>query len=228
MGGLAAFGLAGCQASAGPATSAPGTSALVPAAPTNSADALARLREGNARFAAGAPARPDQGTPRRSELANAQKPFAQILACIDSRVPPELIFDQGLGDLLVARSAGEVLDRAVTGSLEYGVSELKIPLLVVLGHQNCGAVKATVESVEKNSPPTGTDIDAIVDAIRPAVDTAEAQHAPDLLTASIHNNVTNVVNQLNAVPTMAAAQASGALQIVGGYYDLTTGVVTFS
>ena len=109
-----------------------------------SKQALQRLLEGNRRYVANQPIL-DESPRRRSEVAQGQKPVAIIFGCVDSRVPPELIFDQGLGDLFVIRTAGEVLDQAVLGSLEFGVEELHIPLLVVLGHERCGAVKAAIE-----------------------------------------------------------------------------------
>ncbi|CAG1011826.1 Carbonic anhydrase 2 [Anaerolineales bacterium] len=106
--------------------------------------ALQRLLEGNRRFVENK-SQLDGSEKRRREIATGQHPFATILGCVDSRVPPELIFDQGLGELFVIRTAGEVLDQAVLGSIEFGVEELKIPLLMVLGHKNCGAIKATRE-----------------------------------------------------------------------------------
>jgi carbonic anhydrase len=142
-------------------------------------------------------------------------------------VPPELVFDQGLGDLFVTRSAGQVVDHAILGSIQYGVAELKIPLLVVLGHEKCGAVKATLEAVEKHSPPSGSDIDALVTAIRPAVDKAEAEHATDKLDASIRNNVVNIVTRLGKETILAPAIASGKLRVVGARYDLDTGAVEY-
>ena len=229
-GGLAAATavVTGCS-SKSPAPAAPGAAPTPSGAagqPTASAGTpLSRLQVGNARFVAGGAIHPDQGLARRSAVASGQQPFAQVLCCIDSRVAPEVIFDQGLGDLLVTRSAGQVLDHAVVGSLQFGVAELKIPLLLVLGHERCGAVKATVEAVEKHSPPAGSDLDALVRAIRPAVETAVAEHAPDVLDAAIWHNVENVTGTLNAARVLAPAVKAGTLQIVSGRYDLDTGVV---
>ncbi|MFI7589293.1 carbonic anhydrase [Spongisporangium articulatum] len=115
----------------------------------SSREALDLLTEGNARFVAGHPARPDQSVERREAVAGGQSPFATILTCADSRVTPELLFDQGLGDLYVVRSLGPVLDEAVLGSLEYGVDTLGVPLLVVLGHTQCGIVNKAVDAVTK-------------------------------------------------------------------------------
>jgi carbonic anhydrase len=152
-----------------------------------------------------------------------------VLACADSRVPPEAVFDQGLGDLFVVRSAGQVVDNAVLGTLQFGVEEFKTPLLVVLGHTNCGAVKATVEAIEKKSPPSGTAVDALVTAITPAVDDAAAMGAKDadLLSVSVDNNIDRVVQQLSDAKVLSLAVKSRHLKIVGALYDLATGEVSF-
>jgi carbonic anhydrase len=130
--------------------------------------ALLRLLEGNQRFVDDKSLPINEGKDRRAKVAKRQRPFAAILSCIDSSVPPELIFDRGLGDLLVVRSAGEVLDNAVLGSLEYGAGELEVPLLVVLGHTACGAVKATVEAIDTNQP-AAAEVNFVVEALKPAV-----------------------------------------------------------
>ena len=194
---------------------------------TNPDEAVARLKTGAARFASGSVSRPDQSVPYRLSLATGQHPFAAVLSCSDSRVPPEIVFDQGLGDLFVSRTAGQVVGDAVLGSLQYGVAELKIPLLVVLGHEKCGAVKATVEAVEKKSAPMGNSIDAIVTAIKPAVEQAETDKATDMIDASVHNNVVNIVAALGKNALLGAAVSSGALRIVGARYDLDAGTVAF-
>jgi carbonic anhydrase len=198
-----------------------------PAQAVTADQALAKLKEGNARFVAGGPTHPDQTAARRTELAGGQHPFALIHACVDSRVPPEVVFDQGLGDLFVIRTAGQVLDRAVRGSIEYGVLELKIPLLVVLGHEKCGAVKATLEAVEKKAAAMGNDIDALVEGIKPAVEHAESQHSADPLDAAVRFNVANVVADLGKDVPLANAVRAGTLRIVGARYDLDTGAVEY-
>lgn len=192
-----------------------------------SRQALARLAAGNARFVAGTAAHPDQSVDRRTALREGQHPFAAVLACADSRVAPELLFDQGLGDLFVVRSAGQVLDHAVLGSLQYGVGELETPLLVVLGHSRCGAVKATIETIEKHAEASHTDIDALVAAIRPAVEEAEELGASEknLLSVSIDMNVERVVEHLKAAPVLAAAAKLRKVKIVGATYDIGTGQV---
>jgi carbonic anhydrase len=190
--------------------------------------ALDRLKEGNTRFVAGSSTHPDQSGARRAALAAGQHPFAQILACADSRVSPELVFDQGLGDIFVTRSAGQVIDHAVLGTVQFGVGELKTPLVVVLGHRKCGAVKATVEAIEKKVAASGTDIDALVAAIRPAVEKAEATKPSGVLDAAIEFNVANEVARLSAAPVLSGALKEGKLQVVGAVYDVSTGTVTFA
>jgi carbonic anhydrase len=193
-------------------------------------EARKRLEEGNARFVAGKSAHPDQANSRRKKLESAgQKPYVCVLACADSRVPPEVVFDQGLGDLFVVRSAGQVLDTAVLGTLQFGVEEFETPLLVVLGHTKCGAVKATVEAIEKKSPASGTAIDALVAAITPSVEEAKEMGAPeaDLVSVAVDNNIERVVQQLSDAKILSLKAKARRLKIVGALYDLATGEVTF-
>jgi carbonic anhydrase len=189
-----------------------------------------RLEDGNLRFTTGKSAHPDQSSSRRKKLnANGQKPYVSVLSCADSRVPPEVVFDQGLGDLFVVRSAGQVVDNAVLGTLQFGVAEFATPLIVVLGHSKCGAVKATIEAIEKKSPASGTDIDGLVAAITPSVQEAEEQGATktDLLTVSIDNNVERVVAELSEAKILAVGVKKRTLKILGAVYDLATGEVSF-
>jgi carbonic anhydrase len=138
------------------------------------ADAISKLKEGNGRYAGGNLQHPGQTTERRAELANSQYPFAAIVSCSDSRVPPEIVFDQGLGDLFVVRVAGNVIDDHGLGSIEYSVDHLGVRLIVVLGHQSCGAVKAARETIAARSKAPG-HIQSLVAAIQPAVEaTAKA------------------------------------------------------
>ncbi|MDQ1286603.1 MAG: carbonic anhydrase [Actinomycetota bacterium] len=193
-------------------------------------EARKRLEEGNLRFAEAQAAHPDQSTGRRRKLnSGGQKPFAIVLACADSRVPPELIFDQGLGDLFVVRSAGHVVDRAVLGTVQFGVEEFATPLLVVLGHTKCGAVKATLEAIEKKTVTTGTDVDLLVTTIRPAVVEAEEMGAKgeDILPVAIDNNVERTVALLSQARLLTVAVKSRKLRILGAVYDLATGEVSF-
>jgi carbonic anhydrase len=231
LGGVAAV-LGGCDADdtpAGPlstgANTPPAKSLVAEPSVSTPAEAWARLEAGNARFAAGTVTHPDATGDRREQLAGGQHPFATVFSCVDSRVPPELVFDQGLGDLFVIRSAGHVTDHAVLGSLEYGVAELKIPFLLVLGHEKCGAVKATIEAVEKHSPAGGTDIDDLVAGIRPAVEKAKTGNPADLLDATVRTNTQAVVAALAGKSILGEAVKAGTLKIAGARYDLDTGTV---
>jgi carbonic anhydrase len=188
-----------------------------------------RLEAGNKRFVSGELIHPDQTADRRAAIAASQKPFCAVLSCADSRVPPEVIFDQGIGDLFVVRSAGQVVDHAVLGSLQYGVEHLGVPLLVVLGHSQCGAVKATIEAIESKAKPSGTDIDALVTAITPAVHEAEEIGASEssLLGVSIDINVERVSEKLKQAALIAEAAALRKVKILGAVYSVKTGEVTW-
>ncbi len=185
--------------------------------------ALKLLKEGNRRFVAGEMVHPDQTVDRRRELAKGQQPFAIILGCVDSRVPPEIVFDRGLGDLLVIRTAGHALDSALLNSVEFGVHELGIPLVMVLGHQKCGAVTATIEAVEKRAKPHGA-LAALVKAIKPAVQKVRGQ-AGDLFDNAVKANVELTVRRLRASKILAEFFEKGKIRIVGARYDLATGKV---
>jgi carbonic anhydrase len=189
--------------------------------------ALRRLVEGNRRFVADEAEHPDQTVSRRTFLGGSQHPFAAVFSCADSRVPPEIVFDAGLGDLFVVRSAGHVLDHAILGTLEFGVDQLGCPLLVVLGHTGCGAVRATLQAVSRHAAASGTDIDTLVEAITPAVVDAELDGVDDahLVDAAVRHNVERVVAQVRAAPLVAPAVARGAVIVVGAVYDLATGAV---
>jgi carbonic anhydrase len=208
-------------------------------------EAISRLKEGNGRFTSGNPQHPHESSEertqmatksqenlgmsaadaakRREELANVQHPFAVIVGCSDSRVPPEIVFDQGLGDLFVVRVAGNVIDDHALGSTEYAVDHLGVRLIVVLGHQSCGAVKAARETIAAKSKAPG-HIQSLVTAIRPAV---EATAKGDL-EATIKANVKDVVQALrSSTPILKAKVDSGDVRVVGAYYNLDTGAVTF-
>jgi carbonic anhydrase len=190
----------------------------------SSADkALRLLKEGNRRFAAGEMIHPDQTVQRRKEVAKGQKPFAIVFGCVDSRVPPEIVFDRGLGDLLVIRTAGHALDSASLNSVEFGVHELGIPLVMVLGHQKCGAVAASIEAVEKGAKPHG-HIGALVAAIKPAVEKVKGRPG-DLLDNAVRANVELTVNKLQRSKLLAEFLAKGKAKVVGARYDLGTGAV---
>src|SRR5437868_5323743 len=185
--------------------------------------AISKLKEGNGRYAGGNLQHPGQTTERRAELANTQHPFATIVSCSDSRVPPEIVFDQGLGDLFVVRVAGNVIDDHALGSIEYAVDHLGVRLIVVLGHQRCGAVKAARDTIAAKTEAPG-HIQSLVTAIQPAV---EATTKGDL-EATVRENVKNIVQALSSsAPVLKAKVDSGELKVVGAYYSLDTGSVAF-
>jgi carbonic anhydrase len=185
-------------------------------------NALQRLMDGNARFASGNSIHPDQSAERRSEVVSAQNPFAAVIGCSDSRVPPEIVFDQGIGELFVVRTAGQVMDNVALGSAEYAVSHLNVPLIVVLGHDSCGAVKAVLEGGEAPG-----HIGSLVEAIKPVVDEARRENAADqVLNASINGNIRNIVGGLRkSTPILSQKIKEGRLSIVGARYHLDSGRV---
>lgn len=185
-------------------------------------EAIQRLLAGNTRFAAGQ-STSDESTERRIAVAAAQHPFATVFCCIDSRVSPELIFDQGLGDLFVVRTAGQVLDRAVLGSLEFGVVEMGVNALVVLGHEHCGAVKAAMDALERQEA-APAEMEYLVEGLAQAVERGR-QLGGDVWNEAGRAQVQFVVARLRAVPIMRLAIDAGRLAIVGAWYDLETGRV---
>jgi carbonic anhydrase len=198
--------------------------ASAPLPTDTSADAaLQTLKEGNQRFVAMKPIHPNLTAERRREVAKGQKPFAIIFECVDSRVPPELVFDRGLGDLFVIRTAGQALDNAGLGSIEFGVEELNIPLVMVLGHQKCGAVAATIEVLEKKAE-AHDQIRTLVELIKPAVEKVKGQSG-NLLDNAIRANIALGVNKLKTSPILAEHLEKDKIKIVGAYYNLDTGVV---
>src|SRR6516164_8188987 len=182
---LAILGIAGLLAvkSLAPARAAAPPSSASPA------DALKLLLEGNQRFVDGKPERPNQDTTRRAALVGGQQPFAAILSCSDSRTAPEVIFDRGLGDLFVVRNAGNVVDDVTMASIEYSVIHLGSSLVMVLGHEHCGAVSATVDALAGKSNPEDKDskIAALASIIAPAVKAVPAS-APDKVEAGVMEN----------------------------------------
>lgn len=201
--------------------SAPGTP-HAPHRPTTAAEALRELAAGNQRWRTFSERHPDETPAVRQSLTSGQHPFALILGCVDSRVPPELVFDQGLGDLLTVRTAGEVLDEAVLGSVAYGVLELGIPLVVVLGHQSCGAVRAAVEA-DLSGDRLPAHIQYLADQISPAIDRTKEGDAR--VDATIDANIRAVRTRLTAEPDLAARISAGRLAVVGARYELTTQLV---
>jgi len=183
-------------------------------------EALKRLVEGNKRYVFGKLMHPNQTRVRRGEVEGGQHPFAIVLGCSDSRVPPEVVFDQGLGDLFVVRVAGNIVDDIVLGSIEYAAEHLHAPLVMVLGHSNCGAVGATVKGGELTGHLPG-----IVDAIRPAVEKTKGQPG-DAVSNAAKANVQMVVDQLRSCkPVLSQLAKSGDLKAVAAFYDFSTGKV---
>jgi carbonic anhydrase len=189
--------------------------------------ALARLMAGNARYVSGRVIHPDGDAVRRVSLARAQHPFATVIACADSRVPPELIFDQGLGDLFTIRVAGNVVDDAVLGSVEYSVIHLGVRLVMVLGHERCGAVQATVDALAGHGSAEDRDtrIGALAALIAPAVRAVPAK-APDRVDAAVLLNARQAADRLLALSRPLHERArGGALRVVSARYDLDDGKV---
>lgn len=191
----------------------------------NGEQALQRLVEGNRRYVEDRSLHPNQSKLRAAEVARVQKPIAAILGCADSRVPTEIIFDQGIGDLFVVRVAGNVLDSEdVIASLEYAAVVLKVPLLLVLGHERCGAVQATLDKVRNGGVLPG-HIGKLVEAIRPAVERTAGMPG-DPLDNAVRANVRMVVASLKSSnPLLSELAASGKLTIAGARFDLDTGEV---
>jgi carbonic anhydrase len=191
------------------------------------AEALQRLVDGNARFASGASVQRPPAHDRLGHLAEAQQPFATILGCSDSRVPPEMVFDQGLGDLFIVRVAGNVVGTEVYGSLGYALEHLGTPLFVVLGHEGCGAVQAALQARRGGAPEHGR-LAELVDTIVPAlegIDPTEPREAQ--LHRAVEANVRSAVRQLAATPAGRVALADGRIRLVGAVYELATGRVRF-
>ena len=196
-------------------------------------EALGRLREGNRRFVETGRGAGDAVTPtQRAEMAKGQRPFAVVLGCADSRVAPEVVFDEAPGNLFVVRVAGNVATPVVVGSIEFAVSEFGSPLVVVLGHTRCGAVTATVEAVRAQSIELSTGLTAIVDRIRMPVSDVLASHADadlDVVVArAVRANVRAVADSLAAEsPLLGERIRSNDLRVTGAEYALDTGAVEF-
>ncbi len=188
------------------------------------AEALDRLMQGNARYAAGDNECKDY-TVGRAERAGAQYPIVSVLSCSDSRVSPELVFDQGPGDVFVVRVAGNFVNPDGLASFEYAVEILGVPLLMVLGHTNCGAVSAAVKVVTERAELPG-HLPELVESIEPAVIAAHGRHPSDLVAAAIEENVRlNVKRLIDDTPILADALEAKKIAISGGVYDIATGKV---
>lgn len=175
---------------------------------------IKELKEGNNRYIKGAMMHPHQESTRRNEIALSQHPSAIVLSCSDSRVPPEIIFDQGLGDLFVVRVAGNILDDVNLGSIEYAIEHLRVKNVIVLGHSRCGAITAAAQDKEVHGY-----VKIIIDALKPAVSEAKNKcHSCDLVETASHINVQQTVKKL---------RLNYDVNIVGAYYDLDSGKVKF-
>ncbi|MCW1432344.1 carbonic anhydrase [Novosphingobium sp. JCM 18896] len=204
-----------------PAPVKDGKSALTPDG------ALNLLIEGNQAFLRNELPTIDINAQRRLELARGQSPFVAYVTCSDSRVPPELLFGRGLGELFIIRNAGNTVDTVAMGSIEYAVAVLGVPLVVVMGHEACGAVKAAMEVVSSNARFPGA-IDNMIEPIIPAVLAARGQPG-DSTQNAIKQNVRRVVDVMRneSDPLMLKPQAEGRLKVVGAYYEIATGRVDF-
>ncbi|NOX55243.1 MAG: carbonic anhydrase [Planctomycetes bacterium] len=188
-------------------------------------EALKRLQEGNARFVAGTPRHPHEARQWRSRLEKGQHPFAVILGCSDSRVPPELVFDQGFGDLFVVRVAGNVVDTDVTASIEYAVDHLGTRLILVMGHSHCGAVTAALDLL---GHPDGepAEIVSLLYRMEPAVmGLPKELPREQRIERAVSRNVQRSVQRLSRVPDLRRKIKANTIQIVGAVFDMHTGKV---
>ena len=217
---LAPWTIGGALAAAPPAPgSAPPQNAITPA------DALKRIMEGNARYAANTPNERDFSV-ERAARAQGQYPIAAILSCADSRVSPELAFDQAPGDLFVVRVAGNVVNNDLLASIEYGLQFLGAPLIVVLGHSSCGAVDAAIKVVKDKAVLPG-HLPELISALKPSVEIARTEKSGELLENATRENVKRQVARLkNSPPIVQKLYAGKKIDIAGGVYDIATGKVT--
>lgn len=190
-------------------------------------DALKRLQDGNARFVSGESQHPHEAREWRSILEGGQRPFAVVLGCSDSRVPPELLFDQGFGDLFIVRVAGNVVDTDVIASIEYAVDHLDTRLVVVMGHSNCGAVTATLDELTDPGP-EAAEIVSLLYRIEPAVvGLPDGSSRDEKITEAVKRNVELAVRRLTRVPDLRRSMDAGRITVVGAVYDMHTGRVGF-
>ena len=186
------------------------------------AQAWLRLQEGNARFINSQSSHPNQDASRRTALVDQQNPFAVIFGCSDSRLAAEIIFDLGLGDIFVVRTAGQVIDDAVLGSLEYSVGILDVPLIVVLGHDNCGAITATMNAIDTGTMPTGFLRD-LVERITPSVLTARRNGQQDINSTSVEHVRQTAQRLIDNSRVVSDAVQRGSTAVVGVAYRLKEG-----
>lgn len=195
--------------------------------PADAAEALAQLKAGNRRFVSGKLRHAHEAASWRAHLKDGQHPFATILACSDSRVPPELVFDQGFGDLFVIRVAGNIIAADVVGSLAYAIRHLQTSLVVVMGHESCGAVTAAVDALAGRGHEPRL-IAALVSAIEPGLEHLPADlTGPDRVHAAVEANVRWSIRQLKAIPEGQLALKKKKCILIGAVYDIATGKVHF-
>jgi carbonic anhydrase len=193
--------------------------------PTTPKEAWGAMVAGNHRFVSGTPAHPRQDIDRREDVAGQQRPFAALFGCADSRLSAEIIFDVGLGDLFVVRNAGQVIAETILGSLEYAVEVLGVPLILVLGHDECGAIRATIEATEGKLNSEGEFIHDLVERIRPTVEASQAngRFAIDEIT-ELH--IQDTINDiLSSSSLISSAVETGKLAVVGANYKLALGEI---
>lgn len=221
---LRGIALGGLSAAVGACASGTSTAQEHLTTPTTPDGALQRLLEGNKRLLANQTLHPQTLDDIRKH-ATGQAPYAQVFGCADSRVPVEAVFDEDFGDVFVTRTAGNVLSDPTIGTIEYGVLALQTPLIMVLGHQNCGAVKAAVDALKDPAKlPTGP-LGALVSALLPAARQAKEQSG-DVYAAALEAHVRSVVKTLETTQSLAGPIAAGTLRVVGASYDLSTGKVS--
>ena len=190
-------------------------------------DALQRLKAGNARFIAGMARFPTVQKEILADLAKGQHPYATILSCSDSRVPPELIFDAGFGELFIIRVAGNVLSPEIAGSLQYAGRHLHTPLFVVLGHTNCGAVAAAIETRLRGTR-EHSRIQLLVECILPGLEDIDSQLTPEAMLAhAVEANVRWTMRQILQTPEGQERQVEARVKLVGAIYEIETGLVRF-
>lgn len=193
--------------------------------PQSPREAWAAMVAGNHRFVTGDPAHPRQDIDVREALAEKQRPFAALFGCADSRLSAEIIFDVGLGDLFVVRNAGQVIGETILGSLEYSVEVLGVPLILVLGHDECGAIRATMDSVAGNLAAEGQFIHHLVDQIRPTVLEANASGKTEIDEVTEWHVQDTINEMLTRSKTISDAVKAGKLGVVGANYKLALGEI---
>ena len=205
----------------------PADMSTIPDSGRNAEDALQRLKTGNARFVAGTARFPTMQKEILAELAKGQHPYTTILSCSDSRVPPELIFDAGLGELFIIRVAGNVFSPEIAGSLQYAWRHLHTPLFVVLGHTNCGAVAAAIDTRLRGTR-QHSRIQLLVECILPGLEDLDPQLTPEaMLAQAVETNVRWTMRQILETPEGQERQAERRVKLVGAIYEIETGLVRF-